>query len=185
MTQLEGKEKYKLKMLWHAGFYDYPQDGLALYNCEKVYFKVKNSPDIVNKFELDQEDIDVLNKIELDCVEKMYNYFPDDYDPELIGEYKEYTISRYDKFVVKKKLSYKIYRMPPQVLAEFEAVNKEFNENVGYHNHHDPSAFKRYVGCVNEDYWKKKREPIVGFDVNNFEYLGSFYWDEFEYFQRF
>ena len=164
-------------------FWDYPLDGLAEYGGEKVYFKVENSPENqINEYELSKEYRDQLNQIIYDYFTKLSHYLPDDFDDEDIGEYKEYTVSRYDKFIFKKKLSYKIYRMPLHILEQYEARQKEFNENVGYHNHHDPLTFKPYIGCTNDDYWKQKREPIEGFDVKNFEELGSFYWNEFEYF---
>lgn len=180
----EPEKKYKVKMLWHMDFWDYPRDGLAEINGEKVYFKVENEPDPINVYELPKEYQDQLHQVTYDYLTKLSQYLPDDFNDEDIGEYKEYTVYRYDKFVFKKKLSYKIYRMPSHILEQYEAVQKDFNENVGYHNHHDPLTFKQYVSCVNEDYWKKKKEPIEGFDVKNFECLGSFYWDEFEYFQR-
>ena len=180
------EKKYELKMLWHMGFWDYPQDGLAEYKGEKVYFKVENAPDPVNEYTLSKEYQDKLHQIEYDYYTKLGQYLPDDFNDEELGEYKEYTVSRYDQFVIKKKLSYKIYRMPAHILEQYEAQQKEFNDAGYYTNWHLPEMhkWKSPNDKVNEDFWKKKREPIDGFDVNTFECLGSFHWDEFEYFSR-
>jgi hypothetical protein len=178
------KKQFELKMLWHIGFWDFPHDGLAEYNGEKVYFKIENHPDPIDEYGLGEEYTKEFLKIEYDYWEKLYKFLPEDFDTDDIGEYKEYTVSRYDTFVIRKKLSYKIYRMPLHILQQYEDQNKKFNEAAGYQNWHDPNMYKLRIDAVDEAYWRKEKEPIEGFDVNNFEYLGSFYWDEFENFYR-
>lgn len=177
--------KFKLKMLYHTGFWDYPQDGIAELNGERVYFTVENAPDVVNKYDLDEKAIDEITKLECQYREKLYSFLPKDFDPEEIGIYKGYEIFSYDRFVVRKRLSYKVYRLPSNILEEYEVQTKEFNEYVGYHTWHDPAMYKPYTftGRCDEFYHKKKK-GIEGFNVDNFEYLGSFYDTDFQYFSR-
>ena len=89
-----------------------------------------------------------------------------------------------DKYDVKHKLSYKIYRMPKKVLEAYEERNDEYNGYIGYQNWHDPNIYKPFSGQINPVYYERQKVPIPGFVVKNFEYIGTFKYDEFEWFNK-
>ena len=96
----------QLKMLWHNEFWYQPIDGLAEYNGEKVYFKLKDKGEILNSGEEcpDHKVYDIINNY---CGD-MGPGEPDDIEEEVmtqdkIGSTKDYEVFRYDAFAIKKK----------------------------------------------------------------------------------
>jgi hypothetical protein len=152
----------KLKMLWHGNFWDYPRDGLAEYNDEKVYFTIRDEPGEVRPNNYPQEVLDLITALPDECS---------------VGNY-EITAD----FTVRSKLSYDIYRLPPDTLLEFETNNENFSQAVGYHNWHDPTMYKPFIA---KDGWRDyRRKPIPNFDIANFIHLGTFTYDKFQYFEQ-
>lgn len=166
-----------LKMLWHGSFWDHPLNGMAEYNGERVYFTI-DSWETIDQESYPPEIIAAIAKHKISKDEK---------ELEVEDYYIDYDDSEEeeDKYSVHEHTFYKIYRMPANVLKAYEAGNMEFCEMVGYHCWHDPSKYKGFVATENfTKYYAKKKTPIEGFDVRNFECLGRFRYDKFLWYSR-
>ena len=164
---------YKLKLLFHLGFHDYPLNGLAEYNGQEVYFCVFNEDFTIKESEYPQEIIDIIAR----------NNFVDDLDDEGCMTVGDYTINKYEEEIeVNKKLSYKIYKIPVDTLTKLKTEHNRFCEMVGYW--HDPQHHKSFV--AKEDWKKYYEQPsdFPKFNESELEYLGTFNYDEFQYFSR-
>ena len=182
-----------LKMLWHSCFYDIPLDGLAEFNGEKVYFvnirgtlitsidNVSTLDDIIENIQNDQsfDDEKYKNKLlsELKTLEDLKN--PKTKNFEIV------YITTTRCALIYERAKYKIFRLPKDVLEQYEKNHQEFRDCVGYHSEHDPSMFQKYdLSKSDSTYWTKKREPIPGWDFENFTCLGTFYAEDFKWFHR-
>lgn len=166
-----------LKMLWHGAFWDQPLNGMAEYNGEKVYFAI-DSGDTIDQDSYPPEVKDAIAKHKISKDEKDLEV--EDYDIY-------YDESEEDKrYSVLEDTFYKIYRMPVDVLKEYEDRNTEFCKMVGYHCWHDPSKYKKFVPTekFTEYYCEKKGKPIEGFDIENFVCLGRFKYNKFQWYSR-
>jgi len=177
-------------MLWHSGFYDIPLDGLAEFNSEKVYFiNIKGT--LITSI----ENVETLD----DIIKNIQNEDFDDekYKNKLLTELKtlehlehtqtknfeiSYTKPRKCAYLY-ERTKYKIFRLPKDVLEQYEKRHQEFRDCIGYHSEHDPSMFQKWnLSKSDPTYWTKKREQIPGWDLKNFTYLGTFYAEDFKWF---
>ena len=86
-------------------------------------------------------------------------------------------------FTVERKLSYNIYRLPEHILLAYKSHIIEFSEAVGYHCWHDPKFYKPYLNKDNSEYYKNAK-TCVDINIKELEHLGTFIYDEFEYFNH-
>lgn len=168
----------QLKMLWHGSFWDQPLNGLAEYNGEKVFFVV-DSGEMVDQDSYPTEVKVAIARHKISKDKKDLEV--EDYDI-YYDESEEVEDGRYS---VLEDTFYKIYRIPSNILKEYEDRNTEFCEMVGYHCWHDPSKYKPFVITKTfSEYYAKKEGPIEGFDIKNFECLGRFKYSKFQWYSR-
>lgn len=160
-------KSHPLKIIRSDGFYDHlralpgghgPWSGLAEYTPvtgpvslvpEIVYFTIENDgTEEIDVKKLDLEHQKQIEEIKDFYKEAFYKYMPYDLCEDNIGMYKGYIVNRYDNFSVQPVRSFKIYRLPENIMQEYKT--------------------------------KSNSRLVEGFDVKNFECLGSFYWYEFE-----
>lgn len=76
--------------------------------------------------------------------------------------------------------TYKLYRLPADILTQLTAQHNRFQECVGYNSDHDPKLrvlgihYRKY-----DEYYSSKIEP-VDMKCDEYEYLGEFARDEFQ-----
>lgn len=185
---------YKMKMLWHSGFWDHPLSGLGEYQGEKVWFYIDNNEDVLKEEDYTDEIRSIIN-----------NYKFNEEDDDRIGstdDYEIYYFEGYDYkgidgkylhvpayFSVRHKLTYKIYRLPTDVLNKIIEHEKLWSE-YGIHNMwHDPAKFQPFNGQIAKltDYYENnKTNPlrVNKDDLVNYECLGIIKYDEIEWFHR-
>ncbi len=163
----------KLQMLFSAAFHDYPLNGLAIYNNEEVYFTPK-SERLLKEEEYTAEIKTIINQLKYE--NEAYRYVTlKDYEIDYDGEA--------DEIFVQRKLFYDLYRLPKDLHEKFKNQHIQFSEAVGYHCWHDPKFYKPYVEKDNSDYYKNNK-PFNINHLDKYEHLGTFRYDEFEYFSR-
>lgn len=186
----------RFKMLWHHAYWDNPRSGLGEFNGGKVWFQMDHDgidgPDekdytleikeIIKNHKFNEDDDDCIGS----TADYEVNYYPDYTYRE---NYETKTIE--ERYTVNYKLSYKLYKLPDDVL---ERVEKEFDELcdlIGNGCWHDPT---KYSPCYaigtrmeeyNKYYEKQKTNPLwikVSFaDLEKYECLGSVNYDEIEW----
>jgi len=188
---------YKMKMLWHHAYWDNPLSGLGEYNGQKVWFQVeqdeileedKYTPEIKEMIKNHQ-----FNEEDDDCIGSTDDYEVFYYPEYTYSEnYETKTIPAY--FSVRHKLSYKMYRLPDNVL---ERVQKDFDEMcdlIGYGCWHDPDKFKPCYPIATRMkeytayYEKQKTNPswikINRDELEKYECIGTVKYDEIQWFQK-
>lgn len=186
---------YKMKMLWHAGFWDGPLNGLGEYNREKVWFQIEDDCTILKEEDYSQEIKSIIE-----------NYKFNENDRNLIGSTDDYEIFYWDEvsyplyngetytikanFNVTHKLTYKIYRLPEDVLQNIEQLQQLREEHGLFNSLHDPAKFKPYDASVAKlkEYYeiiktKPKCKVEIG-DLGNYELLDTVKYDEIEWLVR-
>jgi hypothetical protein len=162
--------EYTLKILFHGGFYGHPLNGLAIYNGEEVYFNEHSSCGYIA-----EKDYTAEIKTAINCLK-----INDEDDLEL----EKYYIYRFNNnFVVERKLLYDIYRLPEYILLAYKSHMIEFSEAVGYHCWHDPQFHKPYLSKDNSEYYKNV-EKCIDINIKELEHLGTFKYNEFQYYNR-
>lgn len=186
---------FKLKMLWHGGYWDYPKNGLAEYIAtgEKVYFIQSRGDHTLNDDEITSEMTEIIDQHKRDvvtCTTTDYAYKYPTVTYTLIiykDKYHRITYDEYGEYFVDENTFYNIYRMPKVILDEYEERHKIFTDTVGCHTWHDPNMYKPFQpSSMLEEYYIKigDRGPIKDFNVANFEYIGEFEPKEFQWFHR-
>lgn len=186
----------ELKILWHLSFYDMPLSGIALYNGEKIYFKVtKECLDFCFRkpaIEINSDDEEYDDPVWDLLIDKENLYgFPNEIIKFVNDNIQQTNISErvgiYDIEIDGKTIwisqhsVVNLYRMPLDKLNEHEERHWMFQENVGYHTDYDPTIHKpydvdnkektsAYFAKITADHEEKKANGLV--DTGN--YLDSY-----------
>lgn len=164
----------KLQMLFYSGYHDHPLDGLALFNGKEVYFVINPLPQYLKEEEYTPDIKTIINQLKHENEEYRYIQLKDydiDYD---LGE-----------VFVQRKIKYDLYQLPKELHEKFKNQHVEFSEAVGYHCWHHPMYYKPYVAKDNTEYYNKKKELLnINQHLDEYEYLGTFQYNEFEYYDR-
>jgi len=192
---MELDKEYKMKMLYHWDFWDHPRSGLGEHNGQKVWFQIESeyeylkeenyTPEIksiIDNYKFNEEDDEIIDSID----DYDIYYWPEWHTLNINGE--KQLIPAY--FTVQHKLTYKMYRLPSDVMKEVDEHQK-FIEECGFFNSwHDPVKFKPYNGTTEQAkkyHEESKTRPKVRVgrdDLVNYECLGTVKCDEIEWFQR-
>lgn len=98
-----------MNVLWYDTFWDYPLSGLGEYLGEKVWFVIDNREE---RLEKEDYTLEVKNIIA--------NYKYNEHDKDYIGKTNDYNVYFYEDigFDVRHKITYKLYKLPSDVLDE-------------------------------------------------------------------
>ena len=164
---------HSLEMLWHGKYHDIPLDGLALYNRELVYFNCVDEGGWVDIKDCPKVLADMISS----QVEKEYEF-----------EWEDYCVWKYvfeweDTLEINKKPCYNIYRMPLNLLMEYENYIMEFSEKVGYHCWSN-DKYKPFN--ANNGTWRDYYKMCIPININveDCELLGSFSSKDFKNYYR-
>lgn len=158
-------------IIWYDNFWDYPISGLAEFKGERFYFDLKDSNDPIDKYSLPKDVLEKIHRIEMKFMKKMDELFGDE-DTEDIGSVDNYVINRYDSFIVRPKVSYTLYRVPPDIMKCYLKNYKKWRESRNESVELDEDTIKSL-----ENYEGRR---ITREDIPSFESIGVFLYEGFE-----
>ena len=177
------------------GFWDHPKNGLGEYQGKKVWFQIEDDGTILKEVDYTQEIKDIIKNYKFDEDDGDQIDSTDDYYIEHYPEWFTPSIDGVKQFMpayfrVCHKLTYKMYKLPEDVLKDIEEYEKLLEKYRIYNSWHDPAKFKPYDSTVarQQEYYddinSKPGLRVKADDLVNYECVGTVKEDEIEWFSR-